>query len=174
MRKGLVIVNTGNGKGKTTAALGILFRAYGRGFRSCVIQFLKAEESKTGEHLAAQKLGIEWHCCGDGFVFDSEKAPTSAELAIAGWDLAKEKIVSNSYDLIILDEFVYPLSFRWLDCDDVISWLKANKPPELHLIITGRNAPRKLVAYADLVTEMKEIKHPFNDQKLPAQPGIDF
>lgn len=174
MRKGLVIVNTGNGKGKTTAALGILFRSYGRGLRSCVLQFLKAEKSKTGEYLAAQKLGIEWHYCGDGFVFDPEEALSSAEVARAGWEMAKEKIASNNYDLIILDEMIYPLTFGWLKTDQVIDWLKANKPAELHLIITGRNAPQALTEYADLVTEMKEIKHPFHDQKLSAQPGIDF
>ncbi|NLW71722.1 MAG: cob(I)yrinic acid a,c-diamide adenosyltransferase [Chloroflexi bacterium] len=173
-RKGLVIVNTGNGKGKTTAAVGTLFRSYGHGFRICVIQFIKAEEVKTGEFLAAQSLGIEWHYCGDGFVFESETAQNSAEIAREGWRLAKEKISDQKYDLVILDEFTYPLKFGWLDISEVIDWLKDNKPSTMHLVITGRNALPELIDYADLVTEMKEIKHPYREQKIPAQIGTDF
>ena len=173
MRKGLVIVNTGEGKGKSTAALGTLLRAWGRGFRLCVIQFIKAETGRWGEVKAAEKLGIEWHSMGDGFTWTSKDMEATRRRALEGWKLAQEKIVSGQYDLILLDEFTYTLHFGWLDTAEVIDWLKANKPADLHLIITGRNAPTALVQYADLVTEMLAIKHPF-DEGIKAQAGIEF
>ena len=173
MRKGLVIVNTGDGKGKSTAALGLLLRAWGRGFRVCVIQFIKAETGQWGEVKAAKKLGIEWHATGDGFTWTSKDMDETTARAVKGWELAQEKITSGQYDLIVLDEFTYALHFGWLDTMQVIDWLKANKPAELHLVITGRNAPAELVAYADLVTEMLAIKHPF-EQGVKAQAGIEF
>jgi cob(I)alamin adenosyltransferase len=173
MRKGLVIVNTGEGKGKSTAALGLLFRAWGRGFRTCVIQFIKAETGQWGEVKAAKKLGIEWHSTGDGFTWTSKNLDQSARRAVKGWQLAQEKILSGQYDLILLDEFTYPLHFGWLETATVVEWLKANRPPALHLVITGRDAPPALVQYADLVTEMLSIKHPF-DQGIKAQAGIEF
>lgn len=173
MKKGLVIVNTGNGKGKTTAALGIILRAWGRGMRVCVIQFIKAETGQWGEVKAAKKLGVEWHKMGDGFTWLSKDMEETIAKARNGWELAKSKIISGDYDIILLDEFTYTLDFEWLDSDEVISWLKANKPDKLHLIITGRNAPAELIEYADLVTEMNTIKHPF-EEGIPAQPGIEF
>jgi cob(I)alamin adenosyltransferase len=173
MRKGLVIVNTGDGKGKSTAALGLILRAWGRNFRVCVIQFIKAETGQWGEVKAARKLGIEWHSMGDGFTWTSKDMDETIRRAVAGWELSQEKIRSGQYDVILLDEFTYALHFGWLDTTQVIEWLKANKPPELHLIITGRNAPAALVEYADLVTEMLAIKHPF-DQGVIAQAGIEF
>jgi cob(I)alamin adenosyltransferase len=173
MRRGLVIVNTGEGKGKTTAALGMLLRAWGRNFRLCVIQFIKSETGSWGEVKAAHKLGIEWHKSGDGFTWLSKDMDETIALAQQGWELAKSKIASGEYDLILLDEFTYPLHFGWLDTAQVIEWLRANKPPELHLVITGRSAPEALLEYADLVTQMSVIKHPY-DQGISAQPGIEF
>ena len=173
MKKGLVIVNTGNGKGKTTAALGLLLRAWGRGFRLCVIQFVKAETGQWGEVKAAKKLGIEWHIMGDGFTWLSKDMEGTIAMARDGWRLAQEKIASQAYDLILLDEFTYPLHFGWLEPGEVIAWLQANKPSNLHLVITGRDAPPELLDYADLVTEMTPVKHPF-DQGIPAQAGIEF
>ena len=173
MRKGLVIVNTGEGKGKTTAALGTLFRAWGQDFQVCVIQFIKAETGQWGEVKAARKLGIEWHKMGDGFTWDSKDMEETIARAREGWQLAQEKITSDGYDLILLDEFTYPLHLGWLDVGEVISWLKINKPARLHLLITGRDAPQELLDYADLVTEMTEVKHPF-DKGVPAQPGVEF
>lgn len=172
-RKGLVIVNTGDGKGKTTAALGMLMRAWGRDLRVCVIQFLKAETGQWGEVKAAKKMNIEWNATGDGFTWNSKDMDETTARARHGWQLAQEKIVSGSYDLILLDEFTYPLHFGWLDTGEVLEWLRANKPPQLHLVITGRSAPQELVEYADLVTEMQVVKHPY-EQGLKAQPGIDF
>lgn len=173
-RKGLVIVNTGNGKGKTTAALGIVLRAWGRRFRICVMQFLKHENARFGEIKAAEKLGIEWMSIGDGWTWTSKDMDETQAKAIHGWEQAKAKIASGGYDLVVLDEFTYPLHFGWLDTEEVIEWLQANKPPMLHLVITGRNAPQALIDFADLVTEMQEIKHPFAEQQIRAQPGIEF
>ena len=173
MKKGLVIVNTGDGKGKTTAALGMVLRAWGRGFQICVIQFIKAETGGWGEIRAAKKLGIEWHTTGDGFTWISKDMDETTARALRGWEIAKEKIASNQYDLIVLDEFTYALHFGWLDTGEVLEWLRLNRPPSLHLIITGRSAPEALIEQADLVTEMRLIKHPY-DQGIQAQPGIEF
>ncbi|MBN1449461.1 MAG: cob(I)yrinic acid a,c-diamide adenosyltransferase [Anaerolineales bacterium] len=172
-KRGLVIVNTGDGKGKTTAAMGVILRAWGRGFRICMIQFIKSSTSSTGEVKAAKKLGIEWHKTGDGFTWLSRDMDETTARALHGWKLAQEKIASGEYDLVVLDEFTYALHFGWLDTTEVLDWLRANKPQDLHLIITGRSAPPELVEYADLVTEMNLVKHP-HDQGIKAQPGIEF
>ena len=173
MKHGLVIVNTGNGKGKSTAAFGTLLRAWGRGMRVCVVQFIKAETGNWGEIQAARKLEIEWHSLGDGFTWLSKDLAKSAEKAQQAWALAQEKIASGNYDVIALDELTYTFKFGWVDVNGAIAWLKEHKPPELHLIIMGRDAPDALIEYADLVTEMREIKHPFA-QGIKAQPGIEF
>jgi cob(I)alamin adenosyltransferase len=173
-RKGLVIVNTGDGKGKTTAALGILFRAWGRGMKTCVIQFIKSDNSMYGEHRAAKKLNIELISSGDGFTWLSQDLDESAAKARHGWELAKQKIASGQYEVVVLDEMTYPFNYGWLDFDEVRRWLDAHKPPMLHLVITGRDASPALIEYADLVTEMREIKHPYRDQGIKAQKGIEF
>jgi cob(I)alamin adenosyltransferase len=173
MRHGLVIVNTGNGKGKTTAMLGTLLRAWGRQMRVCVVQFIKAETGNWGEIRAAKKLEIEWHALGDGFTWTSKDLEASGNKARQAWKLAQEKIASNEYDVIALDEVTYAFHYGWLDVNQVIEWLRVNKPPELHVIFTGRDAPSELVEYADLVTEMREIKHPYQKGIL-AQAGVEF
>lgn len=173
-KKGLVLVNTGNGKGKSTAAFGVVLRAWGRNMRICVIQFIKAETGKWGEVKAAEKLGIEWLSTGDGFTWLSKDMEETTARALHGWEMAQERIASGEYDLIVLDEFTYPLHFGWLEVDQVLAWLHENKPPMMHLIITGREAPNELIEFADLVTEMKEIKHPYEDQEIAAQAGIEF
>lgn len=173
VKHGLTIVHTGNGKGKSTAAFGMVLRAWGRGFRICVIQFLKNEGGKWGEVLAAQKLGIEWHISGDGFTWTSKDMDATIARARQGWELAREKIASGQYDLIVLDEFTYPLAFGWLDLAETLHWLQENKPSTLHLVITGRDAPAALIEYADLVSESQEIKHPFQ-HGIKAQPGVEF
>ncbi len=172
-KKGLVIVNTGDGKGKTTAALGLLLRAWGRGMQVCMLQFLKNENAKYGEIKAAEKLGIEIKPTGDGFTWLSKEIDETVARAQHGWQMAQEKIISGDYDVIILDEFTYPLYYGWIDVAETIQWLKENKPPMLHLVITGRNAPPALLEFADLVTEMKEIKHP-HQEGIQGQPGIEF
>ncbi len=173
MAHGLVIVNTGNGKGKSTAAFGTLLRAWGRGLRVCVIQFIKAETGNWGEVRAARKLDIEWHVLGDGFTWLSKDIEETAAKAKFAWQVAQEKIASGKYALIVLDEMTYTFHMGWLDVNQTIAWFKEHKPPELHIIITGRAAPQELIDYADLVTEMREIKHPFA-KGIKAQPGIEF
>lgn len=172
-RKGLLIINTGEGKGKSTAAFGTLLRAWGRGLRVCVIQFIKSETGKWGEVRAAQKLGIEWHSSGDGFTWLSKDMDETIARARHGWELAQEKITGGAYDLIVLDEFTYPLKYGWLDLPEALAWLQTNRPPDLHLIITGRYAPPDLMEAADLVTEMNVIKHPYQ-LGIIGQAGIEY
>jgi cob(I)alamin adenosyltransferase len=174
-KKGLVIINTGNGKGKTTAALGVMLRAWGRKLKVGVIQFLKNENARFGEIKAAERMGeIDWLSTGDGWTWTSQDMDETEARARHGWEIAKEKILRGGYDLFIMDEFTYPLHYGWLDTGEVVAWLKDNKPDMLHLIITGRYAPKTLVDYADLVTEMREIKHPFSEQGIRAQAGIEY
>lgn len=172
-KKGLLIVYTGNGKGKSTAAFGTVFRAWGRGFRICVIQFIKAETGKWGEINTARKLGIEWLSTGDGFTWTSKDLDETIARARHGWEIAQDKIINGQYDLIVLDEFTYPLAYKWIDTNEVLEWLRIHRPPHLHIIITGRSAPEALIQQADLVTEMKLIRHPY-DSGIQAQPGIEF
>lgn len=172
-RKGLVILYTGDGKGKTTAALGLLLRAWGQKLSVGMFQFIKQANGNLGEVKAARQLGIEWHGLGAGFTWRAGNEQRNIERAREAWGLVQTKIASGGYDLILLDEFTYPLQFGWLDVADVITWLRQHRPPALHLVVTGRDAPPLLVHYADLVTEMQNVKHPFN-QGVPAQPGIEF
>ena len=171
-RKPLVIVYTGHGKGKTTAALGALLRAWGRGMSIVMLSFIKSETSNYGEERAAKKLGIELVPLGGGFTWLSKDIEKDKALARRCWALCQERINSGRYDIVILDEITYPLNFGWLDIDAVIETLR-QRPPDLHVILTGRDAPQALIDFADLVTEMRELKHPFSDG-IKAQPGIDF
>jgi len=171
-RKGLVIVNTGHGKGKTTAALGVLTRAWGNGLRVVMLQFIKHTTARWGEIKAAEKMGIEMIPLGSGFTWKSKDLEKDKALARRGWNLCKEKIQSGQYDIVILDELTYALTYGWLPIDEVLEVLK-NRPEGLHVIITGRDAPQELVDFADLVTEMRKVKHPY-DQGIRAQLGIEY
>jgi cob(I)alamin adenosyltransferase len=171
-RKALVILYTGNGKGKTTAALGMLLRAWGRGMKVCMLSFIKTETSNYGEERAAKKLGIELIPMGGGFTWLSKDLDKDRALAQKCWDLCKQKIASNEYDIVVLDEITYPITYGWLDVDEVIETLRS-RPVDLHVVLTGRDAHEKLIEFADLVTEMREVKHPFN-AGVKAQPGVDF
>ena len=180
-RRGLILLYTGNGKGKTTAALGVVLRALGQGWRVLVIQFFKGEwpvvfgEVEMGKRLAPQ---LEVLHLGKGFVkYMGDKKPFDEHLAAAKDALktAKEKITSGAYDLIVLDEIIYAIDYagvQLVSLEEVLDLLEA-KPPSVHLVLTGRNAPQPLIDRADLVTEMREVKHPWQ-QKIPAQAGIDF
>ena len=170
--RGLVIVNTGNGKGKTTAALGLILRASGWEKRTCMLQFIKNQGAAWGEIRLARKLGLEIVPTGDGFTWLSKDIDQSAELARAAWQEAQRRILSGEFDLIVLDEFTYTMTLGWLDAKEVVEWLRANKPAALHLVITGRDAPAELIEYADLVTEMREIKH-YYKAGVPARIGIE-
>jgi len=173
--RGLLIVHTGNGKGKTTCALGLMMRAAGQGLRCCMIQFMKSRNDRYGEHVSAEKLGIEVHTMGDGFTWDTKNPEQDQQTARDTWGLCAEKLRSGDYDLLVFDEIVYVLSYGMLSLDEVLSEIRAarERQPSLHIIVTGRDAPRELVDAADLVTEMTEIKHPFQ-AGIRAQKGIEF
>lgn len=171
--QGLVIINTGHGKGKSTAAFGQALRAAGQGLRVCIIQFIKGQ-AKTGEALAfttAFPGQVELHLAGTGFTWQQDME-TVKEAALAGWQLAREKIASDAYDLMVLDELTYLIGLGLIPEDEVIALFRA-RPKRLHLVITGRDASQGLIEYADLVTEMRAIKHPFQ-KGIKAQKGIEF
>lgn len=180
-RRGLIIIYTGNGKGKTSASLGAVFRALGHGWRVLVIQFFKGDwpvvfgELELGKRLAPQLEVVQ---LGKGFVkYMGDKKPFDEHLAAAkeALRIAREKITSGAYDLIVLDEIIYAIDYagvQLVTVEEVLGLLDA-KPPRLHLILTGRNAPQALIDRADLVTEMREVKHPWQ-QQIPAQAGIDY
>jgi len=170
--KGLVIVNTGDGKGKTTAALGILMRAWGREMRVVLLQFIKARTGNWGEARAARKLGIEAIPLGSGFTWTTDDIEKDRALASRGWALCREKIESGEYDVVILDEITYCLKYGWLDVEEVLDVLR-NRPAGQHVIVTGRDADPALVEFADMVTEMREVKHPYATG-VKAQKGIEF
>lgn len=173
--KGLLMVNTGDGKGKTTAALGVLIRAAGRGMNCCLIQFMKSKNDRYGEHESLETLGVEVHTMGDGFTWDTQDKAQDIKTSEETWALCVEKMRSEEYDLLVFDELVYVLDYKFLDITKVLDEVKAirENQPNLHIIMTGRNAPPELVEAADLVTEMKEIKHPFH-AGIYAQQGIEF
>jgi cob(I)alamin adenosyltransferase len=173
--RGLLMVNTGHGKGKTTCALGLMMRAAGRGLKCCMIQFMKSRNDRYGEHVAAEKLGIEVHTMGDGFTWDTNNPEQDRKTARLTWELCVEKMRSLEYDMIVLDEIVYVLSYGMLPIEEVLkeySEIRASQPA-LHIVMTGRDAPQALIDAADLVTEMTEIKHPFN-AGIFAQQGIEY
>jgi len=173
--RGLLIVHTGNGKGKTTCALGLMMRAAGRGLKCCMIQFMKSRNDRYGEHLSAEKLGIEVHTMGDGFTWDTKNPEQDIKTSRDTWALCVNKLRSGKYDMLVFDELVYVLSYKWLPVDEVLAEIKEARTtqPALHIVVTGRDAPQELLNAADLVTEMTEIKHPFN-AGIRAQQGIEF
>lgn len=171
--RGLVLVNTGDGKGKSTAAFGVILRMLGRGKRVALIQFLKHEGGQWGEIRALAKLGLEAIKTGDGFTWTSRDLDETRARALHGWQIAQAHITSDEYDLVVLDEFTYLMDFGWLNADEVVAWLRTHKPSRLHLIVTGRNAPQALIDYADTVTEMVKVKHAY-DAGILARAGIEF
>ena len=173
--RGLLIVHTGNGKGKTTSALGLMMRAAGQGLRCCMVQFMKSRNDRYGEHVSAEMLGIEVHTMGDGFTWDTKNPEQDRQTARNTWDLCVEKLRSRDYDMLVFDELVYCLSYGFLPVPEVVNELTTarTEQPALHIVVTGRDAPKELIEAADLVTEMTEIKHPFQ-AGIRAQRGIEF
>ena len=168
----LVLVMTGDGKGKTTAALGVSMRAWGRGWNVLWLQFIKKKDSKYGETLAATRMGIPMEALGDGFTWLSEDLEHDKDLAKAAWSKAAAIIQSGEYDLVVLDEVTYPINYGWLSVDSVIEVIE-NRPKDVDIILTGRDASAELIEIADTVTEMNEIKHAYQSG-VKAQPGIDY
>ncbi|MDP9366140.1 MAG: cob(I)yrinic acid a,c-diamide adenosyltransferase [Chloroflexota bacterium] len=170
--QGLVIVNTGNGKGKSTAALGLLLRASGQGLRVIMLQFIKARSGNWGEVRAARRLGVEVVPLGGGFTWMSKDIAHDRALAQEGWAACRSAIEGGDYDVVILDEVTYCFKYGWLDLAEVLDVLR-RRPAGQHVVLTGRDAPPELIGFADLVTEMREVKHPYK-AGVKAQKGIEF
>jgi cob(I)alamin adenosyltransferase len=170
--RSLVLVNTGHGKGKSTAAFGIVMRAVARDWRVCVIQFIKSDKWKVGEQAIAGRLGVDWLAGGDGFTWESTDLDQSEGRARAAWQLAAAALASGDYQLVVLDEITYPINYGWLDGGEVIEAI-ASRPPHVNVIATGRDAPAELIALADTVTEMVKVKHVY-ERGVRARRGIDF
>jgi cob(I)alamin adenosyltransferase len=170
-RRGLVIVNTGDGKGKSTAAFGLALRAHGRGKAVKIYQFMKVPSARFGEHRMFEQIGIPIEGLGDGFSWKSQDLEHSAELARQGWQKARATILEGAHFLVVLDEITYPLLYGWLPLDSVLETLRT-RPRDVHVVLTGRRCPPEIVALADTVTEMQKIKHAFN-AGVPAQRGIE-
>ncbi len=172
-RKGLVLLHTGNGKGKSTAAFGQALRAAGQGMQVCIVQFIKGTW-KTGEAKAFQTLSdrVEFHVKGSGFTWQEENKEKIIQTARDAFSFAKEKIMSDRYDMVVLDELTYLLSYGIVSEDEILELINS-RPLRLHLVITGRNAGETLITAADLVSEVRMIKHPY-EQGIKAQKGIEF
>jgi cob(I)alamin adenosyltransferase len=170
-RRGLIIVNTGDGKGKSTAAFGLALRAHGRGKPVKIFQFMKVPSARFGEHRIFEQLGIPILGLGDGFSWKSKDLDQSARLARDGWLLAKAAILGGEFFMVTLDEITYPLIYGWLPLEDVLQTLR-DRPSHVHVVMTGRRCPAEIIEMADTVTEMLKIKHAYN-AGVPAQRGIE-
>ena len=174
-RRGLLIVNTGDGKGKSTAAFGLALRAHGRSKAVKIFQFMKVPSARFGEHRMFEQLGIPIEGLGDGFSWKSQDLEHSAQLARDGWQRAKAAIMGGEYFMVVLDEFTYPLIYGWMEpiggVEEVVQTL-FDRPTHVHVVITGRRCPPEIIELADTVTEMTKIKHAFN-AGVPAQRGIE-
>jgi cob(I)alamin adenosyltransferase len=172
-KKGLLMVFTGDGKGKTTAALGLAFRALGHGQRVAVIQFIKGSW-QYGELKSAERFSdlLDFHVMGRGFTWKSDDLDRDIARAREAWDFACKTMAENRHQLVILDELTYLVTYRMITEHDLLAGLAA-RPPEMHVVVTGRGATEGLITAADLVTEMREIKHPFHTG-VKAQQGIEF
>lgn len=170
-RRGLIIVNTGDGKGKSTAAFGLALRAHGRGKVVKIYQFMKVPSARFGEHRMFEQIGIPIEGLGDGFSWKSQDLERSAQLARDGWEKAKATIMVGEHFLVVLDEITYPLIYGWLPLQDVLDTLQA-RPKDVHVCLTGRRCPPEIIELADTVTEMTMVKHAFK-AGIPAQRGIE-
>ena len=168
----LVLVSTGHGKGKSTAAFGTLLRAVARGWDTAVVQFLKSGNWNTGEEKVCRGLGVDWFAAGDGFTWESNDLDETEAKAVAAWGFAKELIADGKYRLIILDEISYAMTWGWIDAADVAACVAA-RPDGVSVFLTGRDMADEVIEIADTVTEMVKVKHAF-DQKIRAKKGIDF
>lgn len=172
--KGLIIVNTGNGKGKTTAALGMVLRSLGHGYKVAIVQFIKgAWEPAEKAVFSLWPEQLEFHAMGEGFTWETQDRNRDIEKAREAWQTALTFIRNPNYKLVLLDEVNVALKLGYLQVEEVLAGLE-EKPVDSHLILTGRGAPLALIERADLVTEMTLIKHPFREQGVKAQPGIEF
>jgi cob(I)alamin adenosyltransferase len=168
----LVLVNTGDGKGKSTAAFGTMLRAVARGWKVCVIQFVKSGRWRTGEEELGRRLGVDWNPMGDGFTWDSEDMETTRAKAVAAWEAAARAIASGDYQLVVLDEVTYPMRWGWIDSAEVARAIR-DRPETVNVVATGRDAPAELLEVADTVTEMRKLRHAY-DGGVMARRGLDY
>ena len=168
----VVIVNTGHGKGKSSAAFGVMIRSLARGWQVAVIQLIKSGAWNVGEEKIGRQLGADWWTIGEGFSWESEDLSRDEAVARAGWAHAKDIIGAGGHQLVILDEITYPMNWGWIDTDDVVATIR-DRPPTVNVVATGRDAPAALVEVADTVTEMRKIKHAY-DTGVLAKKGIDY
>ncbi len=171
-RPSVVVVNTGDGKGKSSSAIGVMGRGWARGWRVGVVQFIKADSWNTGEKKLADHLGIEWHTLGDGFTWESTDLDETAAKGRHAWTVAEEKLASGEYDLLIFDELTYAITFGWIEEARVVAALR-DRAPRTNVVITGRDASAGLVEVADTVTEMRKVKHAY-DAGIKAIKGIEY
>ena len=168
----LVLVNTGDGKGKSSAAFGVMGRAWARGWRVGVVQFVKGGKWKVGERKLADHLGVEWHTLGDGFTWESDDLDETAAKGRHAWEVARAKLASGAYDLLILDELTYAVTYGWVPVGEVVAGI-TGRAPRTNVVVTGRNAAPEIIELADTVTEMRKVKHAY-DRGIVARKGIEY
>lgn len=168
----LVLVNTGNGKGKTSAAIGVIIRGLGRGWSVGVVQFLKSGSWRTGEEKICRDLGVDWWALGEGFTWDSDDLTVDQAIAGEAWEQARRLIDGGDHQLVVLDEITYPINWGWIAVDDVVATIR-ERPPHVNVVCTGRDAPASLIELADTVTDMTEVKHAYQ-RGIRAKKGIDY
>ncbi|MET0727845.1 MAG: cob(I)yrinic acid a,c-diamide adenosyltransferase [Acidimicrobiales bacterium] len=172
-QKSVVIVNTGDGKGKSSSAFGVVMRGVARGWDVAVVQFLKSGRWQVGEEkVCRDQLGVDWFAVGEGFTWESADLTEDEAVAQAGWAHAKALIEAGAHRLVVLDEITYPMTWRWVDTDDVVATI-AGRPELVNVVCTGRDAPAALIDVADTVTEMRKVKHAY-DTGVLAKKGIDY
>lgn len=170
--RSLVLVNTGPGKGKTSAAMGVVLRGVARGWPVAVVQFLKSGTWRTGEEKICSQLGVEWWAIGEGFTWDSDDLTRDQAVAAAAWDRARGLIGAGDHQLVVLDEVTYPLNWGWIDLEEAVATIR-DRPDHVSIICTGRNAPEALIDVADTVSEIGEVKHAYKSG-IRAKKGIDY
>lgn len=168
----LVLVNTGKGKGKTTAAIGVMVRGVARGWNVAVVQFLKSGTWRTGEEKVARQLGVDWWAMGEGFTWDSADLTIDQAVAVGAWEHAAAVIAAGAHTLVVLDEITYPISWGWIDVEDVAATI-LDRPEHVNVVLTGRNAHDRLIEIADTVSEIDVVKHAYQ-QGIRAKKGIDY
>lgn len=168
----LVLVNTGHGKGKSSAAFGVVLRALAMDWPVAVVQFLKSGDWHTGEEKICRQLGVDWFAAGDGFTWDSDDLDETQSKAVAAWQFAKELVASDEHRLVVMDEVSYAMAWGWIDPKDVANTV-VNRPERMNMVLTGRDMAQEVIDVAHTVTEMRSVKHAF-DQGIVAKKGIDY
>ncbi|MGI9607672.1 MAG: cob(I)yrinic acid a,c-diamide adenosyltransferase [Acidimicrobiales bacterium] len=168
----IVVVNTGDGKGKSSAAFGVMCRGVARGWNVAVVQFIKSGDWNVGEEKVGRQLGVHWFNEGEGFTWNSDNIEHDKALAQSGWERARDLISAGDHQLVILDELTYLINWGWIEAEPIYETIR-NRPAKVNIVVTGRDAPDELIDAADTVTEMVKVKHAF-DEGILAKKGIDY